>query len=127
MIVPSVERWRAPLETVFGTPRHPVRDRGAGALPDDAARACAALAAAVRLGGRRPRASSTPSCASPYSGVARTGVDFAEGRLRGRAVDEPGRVEEETERLREAPLVALRELRDAESPLEGVRGAARAR
>ncbi len=58
---------------------------------------------------------------SPYSGVPRAGVDFVEGRLRGRAISEPARVEQETERLREAPLVALRELRSAPSPLEGVR------
>ena len=58
---------------------------------------------------------------SPYSGLARSAVDFVEGRLRGRAIHTPERVEEETEKLREAPLPALAELRGAETPTAGVR------
>ena len=123
VIVPSVERYRALLETVFGslgipygieaTVRFPLTPLGH------------ALLSLLRFtwggGGRRELYS---FLRSPYSGIGRTGVDFVEGRLRGRAIDAPGRVEEETERLREAPLVALRELRDAPSPLEGVRALA---
>jgi len=123
VIVPSVERYRALLETVFGslgipygieaTVRFPLTPLGH------------ALLSLLRFtwggGGRRELYS---FLRSPYSGIGRTGVDFVEGRLRGRAIDAPGRVEEETERLREAPLVALRELRDAPSPLDGVRALA---
>ncbi len=120
VIVPSTERWRLPLETVFA-------GLGIPYLIDSRARFAGtplghALLSLLRFawagGGRRELYG---FLRSPYSGIARTGVDFAEGRLRGRAVDSPGRVEEETERLREAPLVALRDLRGAESPLEGIR------
>ena len=43
------------------------------------------------------------------------------GRLRGRAIENPARVEEEAERLRGASIPVLDELRAAESPLEGTR------
>jgi ATP-dependent helicase/DNAse subunit B len=120
IVVPSVERWRAPLDTVFGGLGIPyaVESRTRfGATPLGQA-LLSVLRFAWAGGGRRELYG---YLRSPYSGIARTGVDFAEGRLRGRAVDLPGRVEEETERLREAPLVALRELREAASPLEGIR------
>src|SRR4029453_13974768 len=58
---------------------------------------------------------------SPYSGLKRSSVDFVEGRLRGRAISAPGRVEEELESLREARLPALDAVRAADSPLEAVR------
>ena len=121
LVVPSVERWRAPLETVFATLGIPYAIDGRGC-------ACRRRRSATRCS----RCSASPGPAagarelyaflrSPYSGIARSSVDFAEGRLRGRAVSAPDRVEAETERLREAPLVPLRELRAAESPVDGVR------
>ena len=121
VVVPSVERWRAPLETAFaslGIPfaiEPPLR---LAATPFG--HALLSLLRFAWLGGGRRELYAF--LRSPYSGIARAGVDFAEGRLRGRAVDAPDRVEEETERFRDAPLVPLRELRAAESPLAGARG-----
>ena len=54
LVVPSVERWRAPLETVFGTLGHPVCDRGPRPARPDAVRAGAALAAPLRVAGTGP-------------------------------------------------------------------------
>jgi ATP-dependent helicase/DNAse subunit B len=120
IVVPSVERWRAPLETVMGTLAIPYAIEARTKLTDTPLGH--ALVSLLRFawagGGRRELYA---FLRTPYSGISRQGVDFVEGRLRGRAIDSPARVEEETERLREAPLVALRDLRDAGSPLEGIR------
>jgi ATP-dependent helicase/DNAse subunit B len=120
LVVPSVERWRAPLDTVFGSLgiSYAVESRARFASTPLGQALLSLLRFAWAGGGRRELYG---YLRSPYSGIARTGVDFAEGRLRGRAVDLPARVEEETERLREAPLVALRELREAASSIEGIR------
>src|SRR5262249_38537255 len=61
-----------------------------------------------------------------WGGVARSWVEFVEGRLRGRAIHSPGRVEEEAARLREARIPQLDELRAAASPVDRVRALARA-
>ena len=50
---------------------------------------------------------------SPYSGIARSERRLRRGPAARPRVESPDRVVEETERLREAPLVALRELRAA--------------
>jgi hypothetical protein len=120
VVVPSVERWREPLETVLASLEIPFAIESRVRLPaTPLGHALLSLLEFTWAGGGRRELYGFMR--SPYSGVSRSNVDFVEGRLRGRAVKDPQRVEEETERLREAPLVALRELRDAESDLEGVR------
>jgi ATP-dependent helicase/DNAse subunit B len=125
LVAPSVDRWRAPLETVFSSLGIPYSIEGRVRL--SATPLGHALLSLLRFAwagaGRRELYA---FLRSPFSGVARTSVDFTEGRLRGRVVHQPERVEEETERLREAPLVALRELRAAESPVAGVHSLVRA-
>jgi ATP-dependent helicase/DNAse subunit B len=120
LVVPSVDRWRMPLETVFATAAIPYAIDGRVRLP--ATPLGHALLALLRFAwGGAGRNELYAFLRSPYSGIARSSVDFAEGRLRGRAISRPEQVEAETERLREAPLVPLRDLRDAPTPVEGVR------
>jgi len=120
LVAPSVERWRGPVETVFSSLDIPLAvDGRVGLTATPLGYALISLLRFAWAAGTRSELYSF--LRSPYSGVGRASVDFAEGRLRGRGVSRPERVEEETERLREAPLVALRELRAAASPVAGVR------
>jgi ATP-dependent helicase/DNAse subunit B len=121
LVVPSADRFRAPLETAlggFGIPYSLEAGRRLGTTP--VGHALVSLLRFAWTGGGRKELFAF--LRSPYSGIARSSVDYVEGRLRGRAVDAPERVVEESERLREAPLVALRDLRAAPTPLAGVRG-----
>jgi ATP-dependent helicase/nuclease subunit B len=120
VVAPSLERVRGPLEAVFSGFDIPFAIEGRvrlGSTPLGHA-LLSLLRFAWAAAGRRELYS---FLRSPYSGITRASVDYAEGRLRGRLVSRPERVEEETERLREAPLVALRELRAAASPIAGAR------
>jgi ATP-dependent helicase/nuclease subunit B len=125
IVAPSAERWRGPLETAFtalGVPyaiegRSPFRRTPFGA-------AMLGLLRYAWLGGTRRDLFAF--LRSPYSGLPRYRADFVDGRLRGRAVTEPTRVEEESARLLGHPLPALADLRVAAGPTEGVRGLARA-
>jgi ATP-dependent helicase/DNAse subunit B len=119
ILCPGVERWRAPVEAALGALGVPY-----------------ALEAPLRLGQTelgRPllallRFAWTPGrrrdlftyLRSPYSGLPRHAVDFVEGRLRGRGIQEPERVVEESERLRGAPLPVLDALRTAADPLAAI-------
>jgi ATP-dependent helicase/DNAse subunit B len=120
LVAPSVDAWRGPLETVLGALDVPyaVESRvRLGATPIGHA-----LLQLLRYAwGDAGRRELFAYLRSPYSGLGRSSVDYVEGRLRGRAIHTPARVEEEAEKLREAPVPALAELRAAEDPVEAIR------
>jgi len=126
LVVPSVERWRASLETVFGTLGIPFTIEGRvrlGQTPFGQA-----LLSLLRFewqhGGRRDLYA---YLRSPFSGFTRSNVDFLEGRLRGRGVSTRDTVEEETIKLRDGqPLPPLEALRSARGPVAAVRATAAA-
>ncbi|MGZ4396300.1 MAG: PD-(D/E)XK nuclease family protein, partial [Gaiellaceae bacterium] len=124
LVSPSGEAWRSSLDTVFGSLGIPYalehRTR-LGATPFGHA-LLELLRYAWLDAGRRELFA---FLRSPYSGLGRAAVDFVEGRLRGRAISRPERVEEEAEKLREAPLPALTELRAGDAPAASVRALVR--
>ena len=123
LFCPATERFRAPLETAFGALGIPYAVEGSIAFERTPfGRALAALLRYAWLGGTRRQLFAF--LRSRFSGLPRHRVDFLEGRLRGRAVSEPERVEEEATRLLGHALPALAALRDAESPLEAIRSTA---
>ena len=120
VVVPSYDRWRAPLETAFSTLGIPYAIDAPARLPQTPfGQALLALLRFAWAGADRPEL--FRYLRSPYSGLRRGSVDFVEGRLRGRAIAGAERVEEELEALREARLPALDAVRAAESPVEAVR------
>ena len=125
IVCESPERWRAPLDSVFGALGIPYAIDHRFRLGETAlGAALVALLRFDRLGGGRGELFSF--LRSPFSGLERRSVDFVEGRLRGRAVADPARVEEESERLRGAPLPALDELRSEPDPVAAARRLLRA-
>ncbi len=119
-VVPSTERTRAALATVFGQFGIPYAVDGELRLGQTSFGQ--ALTALVRFAwADGTRNDLFTFLRSPFSGLERRAVDFVEGRLRGRAVQTPGRVVEEGERLRGGPLPALEELRSAADPIDAVR------
>jgi ATP-dependent helicase/DNAse subunit B len=120
LVVPRYERIRSAVETVLGSFGVPYSVDGELRLTQmPLAHALAALLRFAWGGGTRRDLFGY--LRSPFSGLERRSVDFVEGRLRGRAVQAPERVVEEAERLREAPLPALAELREAADPVGAVR------
>jgi ATP-dependent helicase/nuclease subunit B len=124
LVVPALERWRAPVETVLGTLGIPFAVEGRVRLGQTPfGQALLALLRFAWLGGGRRDLYGF--LRSPFSGLARTNVDFLEGRLRGRAVTEGELVEQETVRLRDGqPLPVLEALRGAPDPVAAVRALA---
>src|SRR6185437_4874634 len=117
IICPSIERWRAPLETALGTLGVPYAVDGEIRLTQTAfGHSLASLLRFAWLGGTR--GDLFAHLRTPFSGVPRHAVDFVEGRLRGRAIQTPERVVEEAESLRGSPLPALDDLRRADDAVE---------
>jgi ATP-dependent helicase/nuclease subunit B len=124
VVCESVDRWRASLDAAFaqlGVPYAVEHGRSAGDAP--IGRALLSLLRYEWLEGGR--GDLFAFLRSPFSGLERRSVDFVEGRLRGRAVADRGRVEDESERLRGAPVAALLELRTEERPVPAVRALVR--
>ncbi|HEY6583303.1 MAG TPA: PD-(D/E)XK nuclease family protein [Gaiellaceae bacterium] len=120
VVVPSLERWRAPVETAFGTLGIPFAvDAPLRLAQTGFGQALLSMLRFAWTGS--DRTDLFHYLRSPYSGLKRSSVDFVEGRLRGRAISTPGRVEEELEALREARLPALDAVKAAGTPLEAVR------
>ncbi|MDQ4081454.1 MAG: PD-(D/E)XK nuclease family protein, partial [Actinomycetota bacterium] len=123
VVSPAVDRLRPLLETSFGALGVPYAIEGTiplGSTPFG--RALVALLRFAWLAGTRGQLFTF--LRSRYSGLARQRADFLEGRLRGRAVSEHGRVEEEAIRLLGHPIPALAELRAPGRPLDAVRSLA---
>ena len=121
VICPSLERRRAALETAFsgfGLPYVLETRARLAQLPFGHA-LCGLLRFAWLGGGRADLFSFVRS---PYSEVSRSSADFLEGRLRGRAVHSPSRIETELAALRNGRQLAdLELLASVRSPLEAVR------
>ena len=126
VVCPGLERWRAPIETAFGTLGLPVAVEGRIPLRQTAFGQ--ALLAALRFawGSDPARGDLYAFLRSPYSGLQRSHVDYVEGRLRGRAVRRADLVEEETRKHRGAELPLIPGLRAVPDPIEALREAGRA-
>jgi ATP-dependent helicase/DNAse subunit B len=125
IVCPSLERWRAALDTAFATLGVPYSLEGRLRLGQTPfGQALLSLLRYAWLDGERRDLFSF--LRSPYSGLTRAHADFLEGRLRGRGVVEPARVEDEVQKLRGQPLPHLDAVRSAEDPLTAVRDLARA-
>ncbi|MFL6012822.1 MAG: PD-(D/E)XK nuclease family protein [Gaiellaceae bacterium] len=123
IVCPSLERWRAPLETGLGALGVPVAVATRPRLTQTSfGRALVALLRFVWLGGGRRELYGF--LRTPYSGVQRPKADFLEGRLRGRAINAHDRVEAETLALHGNPFPIVKELREAATLIDGLRGTA---
>jgi ATP-dependent helicase/nuclease subunit B len=123
IVCPAIERLRAPLETAFATLGIPhVVEAPLRLGQTTYGQALLSLLRFAWLaGGRRDLFGYVRS---PYSGLARSHADYVEGRLRGRAIAVPERVEAEVEALRGARLPVVDALRAERPPVEAVREAA---
>ena len=120
VVCPSLERLRAPLEAAFGSLGVPYALEGTLRLDQlPFGRSLLSLLRFAWLGGGRRELFGFVR--SAFSGIPRAHADFLEGRLRGRGVRSPERLEAETLKLRGQPLPFLDRLRAASSTVAGVR------
>ena len=120
IVCDSPDRWRAPLGATLSQLGVPFALEHGRRLGDTAiGRALLSLLRYAWLAGGR--GDLFVFLRSPFSGLERRSVDFVEGRLRGRAIADPVRVDEESERLRGAAVPALVGLRAADDPVAGAR------
>ena len=120
VVCPTIDRWRAALDTAFTTLGVPYGVEGRLRLGQTPlGQALLGLLRYAWLDADRRDLFSF--LRSPYSGLTRAHVDFLEGRLRGRGVSTPERIEEEVQKLRGQPLPRLGPVREAEDPLAAVR------
>ena len=125
VVCPALERWRAPLDTAFATLGVPYALEGRLRLGQTPfGQALLSLLRYAWLDGSRRDLFGF--LRSPYSGLSRSHVDFLEGRLRGRGVAEPARVEEQIGKLRGQPLPHLEDVRAAHDALGATKTLARA-
>jgi ATP-dependent helicase/DNAse subunit B len=125
IVCPSLDRWRAALDTACSTLGVPYALEGRVRLGQTPfGQTLLSLLRYAWLEGERRDLFSF--LRSPYSGLARKHADFLEGRLRGRAVSAPARIEEEVQKLRGQPLPHLEALRAAADPITAARDLARA-
>src|SRR3954468_10313983 len=124
IVCPTLDRWRASLDTAFTTLGVPYALEGRLRLGQTPfGQALLSLLRYAWLDGQRRELFAF--LRSPYSGLARHHVDFLEGRLRGRGVTQPERVEEEVAKLRGQPLPHLDAVRSAADPLPALAQLAR--
>src|SRR4051794_5271619 len=120
VVCPSLDRVRAPLESAFGALGIPYAlDATLKISQTPFGHALLALLRYAWLGG--VRRDLFGFVRSPYSGLGRAHADFVEGRLRGRGIRSPERLEAEIVKLRGSPIPALERLRAAHSSIAGVR------
>jgi RecB family exonuclease len=123
VVCPSLERVPAPRESAFGALGVPyVLDATIRLAQTPFGRALLSLLRYAWLGGGRRDLFGFVR--SPYSGLARAHADFLEGRLRGRGIRSPERLEASMVELRGQPLAFLDRLRGASTSIAAVCGLA---
>jgi ATP-dependent helicase/nuclease subunit B len=120
VVCPSLEGVRAPLDAAFGALGVPYAlDAVVRTAQTPFGRSLIALLRYAWLGGGRRDLFAFVR--SPYSGLPRAHADFLEGRLRGRGIRSPERLEATITELRGQPLAALERLRGAPTALAAAR------